>query len=268
MIKNLFLIVTFLVFFNFAGHTQCTPNPIYTTIGLPGIFPTPTEGIGSGIDSSPYLQEFTVIVPIDTTIVPSDYFIGAPSTPVSLTINSSTVNSITGLPAGLAYTCSISSCIFPGGSTSCFSIDGTPTQNGTFALQVNVTVNIDVPAFPPLPALGAQDLPAQNIDYSLTIDPMGTFIFEKINLNSFKVFPVRPTPSNGNAEIIFSAPKNQEINLMIHNMIGGLIISKHINSEPGINSISIDTGNLSPGIYMITLDNGIYLTTQKMVIGA
>ena len=247
-------------------YAQCTPDAAIVAAGLPGIFPTPVEGIATGIDGNAYAQTFTIIVPSDTTIDPSVFVPGVPSIPVQLTINSSTINSVNGLPSGLNYTCA-TSCTYAGGTTDgCFIVDGTPTQSGTFLFQVNVTLNAELPAFPPLFAGGPTDAPAQDIEYTLTIDPVGTIDIQKVEEGTFEVYPVTPNPSNGGAEIRFYTPDYRSVNLTIHNLIGAIVVSEQIYAEQGMNSLSIDSDKLSSGVYVVTLSDGANTSTKRMVV--
>ena len=247
---------------------QCTPDPLVVAANIPGMFPTPTQGMVSGTEGTAYSQNFTIIVPSDTTIVPSDFFTGAPSTPVTMTVNSNTVNSVTGLPTGLTHTCAPASCVYPGGTNGCFVVDGTPAQAGTFAVLVNITLNVDVPAFPPLPALGAQDLPAQDITYSLTIDSSGTVSIEKLNMSAFEVFPITPNPSTDGAEIKFHTPDYRDVSLTVHNMIGALVMSKQIYAEQGLNTVTFSAEDLKAGVYLVTLTDGESSSTKRMVVSS
>ncbi len=144
-------------------YAQCTPNLVYTTAGIPGIWPDTITGVASGTVGTPYSQVFTVIIPADTVVD-----LPAPVGQVTAIINSMTITGITGLPLGLSYVCDISSCIWPGNTNGCFVIDGTPTQSGDFTFSATIVVNVEVPV------IGATDLPSYDVNYSLTIDTSGS----------------------------------------------------------------------------------------------
>lgn len=172
MKKILLITALFCISLSSNSIAQCTPDPTVVAAGNSGIFPTPAEGIANGKIDSAYEQVFTIVVPTDTMVNPADFVPGAPSTPISVPINSITVNSVTVLPIGLANTCAIS-CVYAGGTNGCFVIDGTPTESGTFTVNVNVTMNVDAPAVPPLFPGGPTDAPAADITYTLTIADTG-----------------------------------------------------------------------------------------------
>ncbi|MBL4576907.1 MAG: T9SS type A sorting domain-containing protein [Flavobacteriales bacterium] len=246
--------------------SQCTPDPAVVAAGDPGIFPL-APGIATGKQDSAYAQVFTVIVPADTTITPSDFIPGAPSTPMTVIVNSNTVNAVTNLPAGLTHTCA-TSCSSAGGTNGCFIVDGTPTQGGVFPFEVNVTLNVDIPAVFPLPAFPNQDLPAQDIDYVLIVDSAGTTSIERIPKSTFEVYPVTPNPSSTGAEIRFVTPDYRDVQLSIHNMIGAIVMSKQIFAERGMNIVSLGASDLRPGVYMVTLTDGENTSTKRMVVSS
>ncbi|MFH1320297.1 MAG: T9SS type A sorting domain-containing protein [Bacteroidota bacterium] len=166
-----------LIVFAFAAcetvNAQCTPDPVYTGAGNPGIFPTPAEGIAEGDIGTAYFQNMTVIVAADTTINTADY--GLPLGTITVPINSITITNITGLPANLTSTCDPPSCLWAGGTDGCFYIDGIPTATGTSTVTVMEVVNIETPAYPPLWAGGPFDLPESPAEvYELTINDTAT----------------------------------------------------------------------------------------------
>lgn len=178
MKKNLYIIILFLLTLNLGGFAQCTPDPIYTTAGIPGVWPDTITGVASGTVGSAYSQNFTIIVPADTSVT-----LPAPVGTVTATINSATITGISGLPTGLSYACDISTCIWPGNTNGCFVISGTPAQAGNFTFTISVVINVDAPF------IGATDLPSLDLNYSLTIAdtgcplPTAGFTFFAIGLN-------------------------------------------------------------------------------------
>ena len=261
MKKHLFIIILFYLTQNLAGFAQCTPDPTYTGFGIPGIWPDTVTGIASGTMGTAYSQNFTVIVPIDTTVtIP---VLGT----ITATINSVSITGITGLPSGLSHACDISSCLWPGNTNRCFLISGTPNQSGNFTFSVTIVANVESPL--PFPLDGAYDAPAYDIVYNLTIDSTGTTTsIKRIEEDNIEVYGISPNPSNLGAKIRFKSPGNQNVSFTVHNMIGVLVMSKQIYSEQGMNIVSIDTGELNPGVFIITLIDGVSSSSKKMVIGA
>ena len=161
MKKILLITALFCISLSSNIFAQCTPDAAIVSAGVSGLFPTPADGIDTGITGAPYSQLFTVIVPTDTTVT-----LPAPIGTQTATINTSTVTGVAGLPAGLNYLCTPTSCIVDGGSNGCFVIEGIPTVSGTFTVTVSVLVNVTALGIP-------VDLPVQDILYVLEVTGPG-----------------------------------------------------------------------------------------------
>ena len=127
MKKNLLLLITgiMLTAIQFAGAQNCVPG----TQTIPGIYPDSATGLKCAIVSSLYSEVITAVVPIDTT---TDFG----GNPTAFWIDSIVLLSITGLPTGIVYGCAPSSCGFPGGTSGCVKVTGTPTVVGLYPLNV------------------------------------------------------------------------------------------------------------------------------------
>ena len=193
--KKLLLSLSILVTFSFIVNAQCTPNPIFTMSPIPGVYPPNIPipnislvGISDGQTNIPYSQTLTLIVledttmdiaflldMIDPTITPLMNNAGI-STTMTVNVNHVTYD-IVGLPNNLTYVCDISNCQYPSGVNGCIAINGTPIQNGTFPIDVNMTINVQIPAIT-VPIIGTvlypgsgQDIPAFSAQqYDLFID--------------------------------------------------------------------------------------------------
>jgi hypothetical protein len=68
--------------------------------------------------------------------------------------------------------------------------------------------------------------------------------------NSIKV---APNPSNGQFNVQFQTGYTGEINAEMYNLVGEKVYSTRLNHHEGMNTFTVDTANLSKGIYMFTL---------------
>lgn len=109
---------------NTTNAQLCSPNPAYTN---GGVYPDTNTALATGCAGSFYQQDFTVVVPPDTTVAGFTF-------PISFVV----IDSIGGLPPGLTYACNPPSCVFPGGTSQCFQIYGTPSAAGAFQLTIYV----------------------------------------------------------------------------------------------------------------------------------
>ena len=124
-IKNTLCVIGLIGFFTLNLKAQvCTPDTQYTSSGL---HPDSATGLDSATLGVYYEEVITVVVPADTVISP-----GPP--PIIIPIDSLVMTNVTGLPPGLTYGCEPPSCHWPGGTTGCILISGTPTDTGTYSL--------------------------------------------------------------------------------------------------------------------------------------
>ena len=68
--------------------------------------------------------------------------------------------------------------------------------------------------------------------------------------NSIKV---APNPSNGQFNVQFQTGYKGEIYAEMYNLVGEKVYTTSLNHHEGLNSFSVNTSNLSKGVYMFTL---------------
>jgi hypothetical protein len=103
----------------------------------------------------------------------------------------------------------------------------------------------------------------------LVIDTLGTISINPVSSSSaFEVFPITPNPSSDQAEIRFTVSDYRDVSFSVHNMIGAVVISKKIYAEKGLNVVSLNTEKLNPGVYFVTLTDGINTPTKRLVVGS
>jgi hypothetical protein len=68
--------------------------------------------------------------------------------------------------------------------------------------------------------------------------------------NSIKV---APNPSNGQFKVQFQTGYSGEISAEMYNLVGEKVYATRLNHHEGMNSFSVNTANLSNGVYMFTL---------------
>src|SRR6185369_9269350 len=102
------------------------------SITTPGTYP---DSLPHATVGNAYSETLQVRVLTDTVII-------VLGTPVTATVDSILVESVSGLPSGFSYTCTPSNCHFPGGSNGCVLLQGTaPTIGmvGTYPIVVYIT---------------------------------------------------------------------------------------------------------------------------------
>ena len=270
------ILLLFVIAFSFANvvKAQCTPNPLFTALGLPGIYPPelaipgiPIVGINNGVLGSAYSQILTLVVLEDTTMdvasflpttVVSTMSLAGISTVMSLDVNHVAFD-VAGLPNGLSYTCDQSGCQYVSGVDGCILINGNPTQSGNFAVPVSMTINAQIPAITD-PFLGttifagmAIDLPSFSVvEYDLFID--GSTVVSEITQHSF----LYPNPTANEAMLCLYSVSD----VVVYNVLGKEVV-KLVSIE---GDVFLSKADLGKGIFYIMITSEKKSETIKLII--
>lgn len=215
-------------FFVQLAHAQCTNE---TTETEPGIYPAE---LPDACVNTEYDQTAQFVVPNDTTVFS-----------FSISIDSAEIKNITGLPAGLNYSCHNAECrvVNSGGDVShgCFRIEGTPTEALTSPNNVTITVT-----------LYGEGGFSGDVEYDVEFDSFnsGEGTCTAVGIDDFsqlqRAFAAYPNPSN--QEIVrFS---EEATNVKITAQSGELIFE-------GASMDEFNTSGLNTGVYTVTADEGI-----------
>lgn len=246
MIRKLLLVILLITSIQVSNsHAQCVPD---LSITVPGIYPDSATGLPGGTVGIPYSEDIQAKVLTDTSLS------GLP-----VIITSITLSSVTGLPPGLTYTCTPSSCVFPGGSNGCMLLSGTPTTAGVFPLIVELTVNGTIFGTPVPPQVSTLDY------YSITID-VNSGISNDISSVKFDLLQNNPNPAINYTDVSFSSPVAGDFTLKMYNMIGKEVLKQHIRGMAGINTTRLMVDDMTPGVYMLSVENGSNVVTRRMIV--
>jgi len=97
------------------------------------------------------------------------------------------------------------------------------------------------------------------LDYNDIISSINS---NKLSKNYFEIYPV---PFENVINIKFNSLNNEVIDLKLFNVFGQMVFSKQINIQKGLNNISLNTDNLSKGIYLIQISSNDKIITKKIV---
>ena len=77
-----------------------------------------------------------------------------------------------------------------------------------------------------------------------------------------------PNPANDHCEIVFDLVQDTEINVMIHNTLGDMVLepAKSVSYSAGEVRIPIQTSALPSGTYMIMINNSKEMISEKMLV--
>lgn len=186
----------------------------------------------------------------------------------------STVLTVDGLPAGLSSDCN--GCTVNGGSDRDIVISGTPTEGGTFTVNVTSETSgdasiggFDIPfggsfdpgiGFPiPIPALpGVMDAEG----YTMSVDPNS--IAESNDVFSLNFYP---NPTEGSAILDVNSREGGVAAVEVYSITGSLVLTFAENITVGVNRVAVDLNTLPNGVYLIKADiNGAQalIRTQKI----
>lgn len=252
MKKNLLSILFFTAVSVTVFAQVCTPDPTFVASGQKGIYPADGDPIASGTPGMAYEQTFTLVTPTDTMVL--GFY---------ATLDSIHLDSISGLPSGLSFACSEADCMFTGGTTGCFKISGTTSEQNTFAISLYVTP-YGLATGTPLGDITLQSLGSQQFaSYDLVMGNVGV---QSLNSSKFDVIQNVPNPFSGSTSIKFNSPTSEPVNFYVFDMIGKQIHSSKINAVTGMNTINYTSEKLAPGAYFYTLANGKSRITKRMIV--
>jgi hypothetical protein len=207
--------------------------------------------------NEPYLQPVTFNVP-------NTFVFNATSIPLTKIAVAAT-GAVTGLPAGLSYSCDPPNCEFLANTLGCMLISGTPTPNNTpgdkelsIALKVFSILTIDI------------NFPGQlapNDKYYITVKNPGECVSGTSDLSG-QIASVKtaPNPFAQQTEIMVNALVTGEFTFEVFNLVGKRVNEQTIQLVEGANSFTFDAGNLPNGTYFYSLGNRTGRATNTFVI--
>lgn len=193
---------------------------------------------------------------------------------LDLTISTTTLT-VEGLPAGVTATCSSTPCTFPAGESGSFTLSGTPTEDGSFTVDITSMTSGDadlsallaqLPINPGLPGTLAlpQPIPGalDEAGYTLFVaDPNG--IAERNSVFSLGMYP---NPTDGLSILDVNSTVAGMATVEIYSITGAMIRTTTSAIRTGANRLNVDLTKVPAGIYMVKVSiNGhqSLIRTQK-----
>ncbi|MAO33779.1 MAG: hypothetical protein CMD03_03375 [Flavobacteriales bacterium] len=271
--RKIFSLFLLTLLFVYKSNSQCSPNTLYTSIGMPGVFPPAIQipnlpiplGVSEGILGDVYNDVLTLVVLEDTTmdigfLLPSAAVnamnLAGISTTMTLGINHVFFD-VQGLPNGINYQCDMSNCQYPSSTNGCIQLSGIPTVSGTFSVPVSMTVNIQLPSMN-IPGFGAiggidQDLP------TFTVQTYELFISGSTSLyNNNVTFSIFPNPTTNIATLFLK--KNADV--IVYNTLGNEVLNlQNVKGE-----IFLNKNHIGSGLYFVNILSNNHSTKTKFII--
>lgn len=236
----LILLISLMLYIQANG--QCEPNAAYTK---PGIYPDSASGFPPAVATYAYNLVVTAVIPNDTLFYPFGL----------LKVDSIGVHEVTGLPEGFQAIPSRPSGYWPGGTSGCMLITGTPSKSQVGLYPLKFTV---------VGYLGGFGLP---IPYEITfysIEVLDSVFFgvqrPVREVTSLKAYP---NPFNKITVIEFYSGAQATYLFEIYDTSNRKMYADAILANRGKNEFRFDAGNFIRGMYF-----GIIRDEQNNIIEA
>ena len=112
----------------------------------------------------------------------------------------------------------------------------------------------------------AQQTPTENIIWATKINVAD--LFDNVNemVNPMTAARVYPNPTSGILNIEVNASQNSDVTMSVFNIMGQKVAEKNASINTGINTTSINTNELSSGVYFVTIKANGFEKTMKFVV--
>lgn len=94
---------------------------------------------------------------------------------------------------------------------------------------------------------------------------VGTVSVEEPN-STIPAVALFPNPAADNAQIVFTSVNNAPMQLQVLDMSGRIVLNENKAAATGINQWQLSLGNLTNGMYIVKLTDGITVKTEKLMI--
>ena len=230
---------------------QCTPNPLYQD-SVFGVWPDTLTDFVSGQVGMFYSDTLNLIVPTNAADI-------SPNLP-AVAIDSVKLDQVIGLPPGLSVSCNSQTpapCTFLPTVLGCGLIEGTPTQDGFFPIDLAVIGYSNIGGFP---------IPFNQTftGYSITIAP-AVGIAERTKAGISGVRNV-PNPFAQRTTVEFTLDRPAEVAFTVYDLVGAEQYEVRVAGKTGLNRVPFEAGTLGDGIYLYRLTSGASSFTGRMVL--
>ena len=234
------LFVVSALFLNFSiSHAQCEPDTVTCKDTLqsgefcPKLLP-------DGYLGQPYSAVITILPP-------SEYnYLGNVVTVIELV-----VQAVKNMPPGINYEASADT-LLPD-SAYCVFLSGTPETAGIYDLGITVSALVNIPN------LGEIKIDSITDDTSVSIViHAGSGLDDPTLQDQFVI--CGPNPFNNTTTIRLRSQGIEDTELIVYNILGGIVYREQMRTSPGINHFGFDGQDLRHGtyIYHVTTKGEIY----------
>ena len=243
---NKIFILVGLVFTSLFSFSQCTPLVQYADSTF-GIWPDTVDNLPHAAINTPY--ETTLHLKAPNSIEDLDIVL-----PIAVGINSLEIEDITGMPAGFTYACDNNDCSWGSGDHGCFTISGTPTQLGTYTLDIKTRGHATVPF--------VGDTVYTFSGYQFVVDETLGY---QLKSASFFVEQNYPNPFHFGTQIKYHTTKAQRVVLEVYNLLGEVVYSAIQDAGVGAQVFNLNL-ELNAGNYFYNITTPDDSKVMKMTV--
>jgi len=243
ILYSLILVVSTLFLGISAIHAQCVPDTVNCKDTLmPGEFCPRT--LPDGYIGQPYNEVITII--------PPDEYIynGNPIEVLKLI-----VTDVKNMPPGITYEANAPE-FFPD-TAYCVLLSGTPDSAGIYNLGITVTVFINFLGTP----IGVEDI---TDDTSVSITIHAGSGLENYDWDDQFVI-CGPNPFNNTTMIRLKSQGIEDAELVVYNLLGGVVYREQLRTSPGINSFRFNGQDLRHGTYIYHVSTRGEIYTNRLL---
>lgn len=236
------------------GVSQCTPDPLYAD-SVFGVWPDTMTNFPPAVLNQGYFAQIDILVPNNASLIPG---FSLPPLP----IDSGSVETVLGLPAGLTYTCNSQTsndCTFLASQQGCATITGIPTETGTFILNLDLVAHLVL--------LGSPiSVPIAFDGYRIVVteEPLS---IEDLNRDQPGLYQNKPNPFKASTIIPFYLHRNEVVKLRVMDMLGQEVDFEEIQGKRGDNNFIYQPEGLESGIYLYSIETSAGIITKRMIYG-
>ncbi|MBL0911150.1 MAG: T9SS type A sorting domain-containing protein [Bacteroidia bacterium] len=106
---------------------------------------------------------------------------------------------------------------------------------------------------------------AGSAKYKFEKRQVGTVSVEEPN-STIPAVALFPNPATDNAQIVFTSVNNAKMQLQVLDMSGRLVLNESKAANAGMNQWQLPLSNLTNGMYIVKLTDGITVKTEKLMI--
>ncbi|MEO8068226.1 MAG: T9SS type A sorting domain-containing protein [Flavobacteriales bacterium] len=231
------------------ASAQCTPDPLYQD-SIFGVWPDTLEDFAPGLVNVPYSDQMDLKIPSDAGDIDPNL--------AGTQIDSVALDSISGLPPGLAIVCNSHTsapCTYLSAVLGCGLIEGTPTVAGSYPLTINVTGYSILFGFP-------ISFPYQFTGYQIDIGIAGVSDLPVAISGAQNV----PNPFGQRTSIEWNLSRPASTTVKVFNLLGEQLWSETSEGRIGANKLIFDGSALEDGIYLYEVQAGETRFTGRMVL--